>query len=494
MLHGGSTRGAGRLPEQGWYRTIVLVVLFTAGAVAESMHLPSLRNPAVWGHLRVGVWILENKSFPRTGLFSQSANLPWQDLSWGYDALAGAMYKILEVRAVPALAMVFGVVAAVVVYLLAGGRPGNLLGAATSAGVGVYTLSTLGPNANGASVIFFGLELLVLLNWRRGRESRATFMLPVIFLIWANLDVGFIFGILVFALFVVSLWVRQLANISETPAAKGRTAAAVLLACVAISGITPYGYSSYAAFWQMERSAANLNIPGYAAMGFRQALDYVVLLLGMSAFLAMGLRRSRDIFLVALLSGTAMLAFHSQRETWLLIVSSVAVIGHGFRGSKETADGKTVWKIGRPSIVIAGITVAIAASAFVLLIPRDPKLLMARVSETFPVKACDYIRSAHLPKPLFNADEWGGFLTWYLPEYPVAIDGRRGLYPEEMESDYFEVMKVDVPYQTYPAMRDARTILLEKTNVVAGGLKNVPGFSVAYEDDVAVVLVQGAKE
>jgi len=83
---------------------------------------------------------------------------------------------------------------------------------------------------------------------------------------------------------------------------------------------------------------------------------------------------------------------------------------------------------------------------------------------------------------------------WYLPEYPVAIDARRGLYAEDLESDYFKVMKVDAPYQTLPAMKEARTILLPKTNVLAGGLKDVAGFRVAFEDDVAIVLLQSAKE
>ena len=51
---------------------------------------------------------------------------------------------------------------------------------------------------------------------------------------------------------------------------------------------------------------------------------------------------------------------------------------------------------------------------------------------------------------------------------------------------------IAAPTRIAAAMSDARTILLEKSNVVAGGLKNIAGFETAYEDDVAIVLLQGA--
>jgi hypothetical protein len=271
-----------------------------------------------------------------------------------------------------------------------------------------------------------------------------------------------------------------------------RAAALVLLACVVASGVTPYGYTGYLAFWRAETSAANSNIPGYAAMGFRELLDFVVLLVEMSAFLAMGLRRSRDVFLLALLGGSALLAFHSGRENWVLVVSAITVIGRMTAGCPGVLDLGNARRFDRQSIAVMASSLAGVLLAFFAFIPRDAKVLLSKAGETLPVKACDYIRGALLPKPIFNAYAWGAFLTWYLPDYPVAIDGRRGLYSEQIESDYFQVMKVDAPYQSLPAMKDARTILLEKSNVVAGGLKNVRGFETAYEDDVAIVLLQGA--
>ena len=476
---------------------MMLAVLFAIGPMVEAVKLNSLQSLEIWGQLRAGGWVLENHRIPRTALFSQSERLPWRDFSWGFDVIAATTYKIAGLRAVPALAMGFRVGLAVVLFLLAGARRGDLWGAGLLTLVGLYTLAGPGPASTAASVVLFGVEVLILLEWRRSPSTfRAAVALLVLFLVWANLDIGFVYGIALLAIYVASLFAQPIAGGPADEIAKksmARTAAVVLLSCVIVSGVTPYGYASYPAFWEMETSAANASIPGYAAMGFRQPLDYIVLLLAMSAFLAMGLRRSRDIFLVALLSGSAMLSFHSQREGWLIVVSAVAVVGCMLtepQGSHNVQNAE-LWE--RRLFLAAGSSLALVILVFLLAIPRDPKVLLARIGKTLPVKACDFIRSADLAHPLFNAYGWGSFVSWYLPEYPVAIDSRRGLYSEEMEDSYFKVMKADVPYQSLPAMRDAKTLLLEKSNVMAQALKSVQGFHVAYEDDVAILLSQGGK-
>jgi len=495
MSHGDASFGEGRLPRKGLGGAIVLVALFAIGAVVEAWQLRSLQSPAVWGHLRAGVWMIENHAIPRTALFSQSANLPWRDFSWGFDLIAGAMYKVVDLRAIPGLVMGFRVVLAVVLFLSAGGSRGSLWAAEALTAVGLYALSTVGPVSTSASVVLLGVELLVLTEWRRQPDLPVKAVLPVLFLVWANLDIGFVYGIAVLVIFVASVWVQpraEGARAGSNGRRLGRIAALVLLGCVVVSGITPYGYASYFAFWRAETSAANPSIPGYAAMGFREVLDFVVLLVGMSAFLGMGLKRSRDVFLLALLGGTAALAFHSERENWVLIVSAITVIGRMAAGSPGALDLPNARRFDRQSIAVAASSLGLVVLAFFAIIPRDANVLLLKAGKTLPVKACDYIRRSRLPKPIFNSYAWGAFLTWYLPDYPVAIDGRRGLYSEQTESDYFRVMRVDAPYQSFPAMSDARTILLEKSNVVAGGLKNIAGFETAYEDDVAIVLLQGA--
>lgn len=43
---------------------------------------------------------------------------------------------------------------------------------------------------------------------------------------------------------------------------------------------------------------------------------------------------------------------------------------------------------------------------------------------TYPVKAVEFLKKNKYPGRLFNPYNWGGYLIWHLPEYPVFIDGR----------------------------------------------------------------------
>jgi hypothetical protein len=81
--------------------------------------------------------------------------------------------------------------------------------------------------------------------------------------------------------------------------------------------------------------------------------------------------------------------------------------------------------------------------------PRRPD---ATVSNDFPVRAANSIRQHDLPKPLFNSYDWGGFLTWYLPEYPVAIDNRADAYGEDRMLAYFKLTTGQVPLPEDPSL------------------------------------------
>jgi hypothetical protein len=112
------------------------------------------------------------------------------------------------------------------------------------------------------------------------------------------------------------------------------------------------------------------------------------------------------------------------------------------------------------------------------------------LAQTYPVAASNYIREHALPQPLFNAGEWGGFLTWYLPEYPVAIDGRRNLYPDDFVIQYAKAMNAEVRYTDFPALANARTLIFPKGSLLGQALSTLPSCTVAYNDNVAVVLVR----
>src|ERR1039458_151924 len=108
---------------------VALVALLATAPVFEALRVSAFSNRDLWWHLRSGLWILQNHSVPRSGLFSQYADRPWVASSWAFEALMAAAYKLLGLRAVPILLMAFKLALAVVTFLLARGWRGVFSGA-----------------------------------------------------------------------------------------------------------------------------------------------------------------------------------------------------------------------------------------------------------------------------------------------------------------------------------------------------------------------------
>ncbi|HYW37644.1 MAG TPA: hypothetical protein VE957_05985 [Terriglobales bacterium] len=477
-----------------------MLLLFASAAVFEAKNLSSLSalsNGDIWWHLRTGIWIIQNHGVPHSGLFSQSPQLPWTASSWGYDLLVAFAFRMLDLRSIPLLLMVFKLAFAVVTFFLAGGLCGRFWPAVALSVIAQYILGRVQPVPSYCSMLFFAVELVLLNENRDTGNVRPLFWLPPLFLAWANLDIQFVYGILLLLLFLTASLLPDLVRRSGVAGLQQKSATVspanagiVATLCGIATLITPYSYHLYGAFFSSVTSAANRYFPDHRAMSFRQPQDYVLLLLTMGAFLALGLRRSHDPFQILLMIGCAMLSFHAERDAWLAALAAIAVIAEAVRdrGGTADADHKRTWN---QHVLIAGglsLTILFLAAAFE--IPRSHEELVAKTAQTYPVAACNYIREHQLPQPLFNSYEWGGFLTWYLPEYPVAIDGRVGLYDDDFIVQYSKVMNADVPYQSYPALAQAGTLLLQRNSLMGQALSTLPRFKVAYRDDVAVVLTR----
>jgi len=488
-----------------WYdaaliRTVVLTFTFTTAATYQLLHLTALTDPDLWWHLSTGSWILQNHAIPRTAIFSQFPSLPWVDSSWAFDLLTALCMRIWGLSGLPVLLMLLQVAIAIAIFTLAGGRR-NFWPAVILSVLAQYSIAPISPRPAMCSLVLLSCELMLLLNARRTGDPRSLFWLPLVFVIWVNLDRQFCYGLVVLALFWMAIVIEQLCRrqgitwfetglpdipIVMTSAAVGASLLATIL--------SPYGYRSYLPAWlNATNSASDRFFPGLHSMRFRRPQDYLLMLLAMTAFFALGRRRSRDLFLISLLAISAVISFRYQRDNWLVLVAAVAIVGNAIPAA-TTAPAEARQKLRLQKLT----TTAFVFLVIVMLVLRLPgkndvhsgELLLLKIGRTFPISAADYIRQNRLPQPLFNAYAWGGFLTWALPEYPVLIDGRTDLYGDAINLPYFQATNATIPLESYPAFPQAQTILLEANSPMAQALSTLPGFRIAYKDDVAVVLVR----
>jgi hypothetical protein len=470
-------------------RIVAALLLFSVAGLFEIRNmssLSSLSNSDVWWHLTSGLWMLQHRALPHTGIFSQAANQNWIAWSWLYDLKLAVFDRLVGLRAIPIFAIFLKAGLAIVTFFLAGGCRGRFWTAFGLSAVAQYVLEALPTTPAYCSALLFGIALLMLMAIRRSSNVKVLFWLVPLFLVWGNVDIHFVYGLALLLLFSLAEAVGKMLGGAEAFHGSTKTFSIVAAAAFLATVITPYFYRPWQVFFSSAFSAANSCLPDYKAPGFRQPQDYVLLVLVMSAFLALGLRRSRDTFLILLLAICAVLSFHSQRDIWLVVLAAAAAIGEMTipigAAAEPAVEAKSVL-----ISVMAAMAVLILAAAF--LVPR-PEALLAKAARSYPVAASDYIREHHLPQPIFNAFEWGGFLSWYLPDYPVAIDSRVDLYGDDFVIDYTQMMSAKLRYSDFPALANAATIVLPHSAIIAQALSTLPAYKVVYSDDVATVLAK----
>jgi hypothetical protein len=487
------------LLEATGLRTAVLLGLFTFAALYQAAHLSALADPDIWWHLSTGTWMLQNHAIPHNGLFSQSASLAWVDSSWGFDLLVATASRVLGLRGLPVLMMVLEVAVAAALFLLACGAQKNFWPAAILAAVAqVCIFSGLKPRPALVSMLFIALELALLLRARRSGQIRPVLWMPFLFLVWVNFDRQFVYGLLALALFCVAIAVedlnRRLGSLwfeNHRPHLPLGASTAVFAACLLVTFASPYTYHLHELVWQSATSTAvDRYLPELHSMRFRQLQDYLLLLLVMAGFLSLGRRRSRDLFQISLLVVCSVISFRLQRDTWLVALAAVGILGNGFSIEHREEFSSQAQPASRRIGVLTTALVLVVLAIGAQRIPGRSEVLMTKVGERFPVHASDYLRQNHLPQPLFNSYFWGGFLTWYLPEYPVVIDGRVDLYRDAVNIPYFKLVEAEIPLESHPGFAQAQTFLLEAKSPIAEALATLPGFRVAYRDDLACVLVR----
>ena len=485
-------------------RALVLTVLFSAAAVSESGQLWSLKTPEIWIHLRTGSWILENHAIPRSGLFSQSPSVPWNDSTWGFDAMLGVAYRLFGLRAIPILSMLLKVALAVITYLLARAGQATFWGAVLLSAIAQYVIWSLQPLPYVFSILFFAIEIELLLTSRRNGSSRILFWLPLLFAVWANLHVQFVAGLILLVLFTISVTIehgfRRLGAgwISSRimPLPPVQIGAVTLLSAIATLA-TPYGFQLLpGAVQAIYSDVAFEHFAEMSSMGFRRPQEFLLMLLVMMAFLALGRLRSLELFeLLMLLGGTAV-AFRIQRDGWMVVLPAIAVLAAGFLAERDQQQMFPGKRFSWERAVVAGLT-ALALLIAVLRLPSSDALTR-RVGEDFPVKACDYIVANKLASPLFHAYSWGSFATWYLPQYPVVVDSRVEMYGNDFVAKYFDIVGGKGRLEDAPLFTHAGTLLLERNSAIAKALTNLPAlrsqYRLVYSDEIASVFVPVSHE
>jgi hypothetical protein len=355
--------------------------------------------------------------------------------------------------------------------------------------------------------VAFCNHLTLILQAQHLRNVRLLYWLPLAFLLWANLHIQFVYGIALLGLFVVVNVFQQLAatiNIEPSfilpPTLPLNNLLGVFAACVLSSCIGPYSFHLYQVI--VEYSKATLpysTIIELQPLSFTYAPHYLVPLLAAGAFFAVGWQRKLDVFKLALLAIASVVAFRTQRDAWFICIPAAAFIADALSPAAQHATGEEVThtpETNRSSADVLTERSAVAAGLVLILIliahntDFSARGLNRAISREFPVDAANFLRRQPLPGPLYNNFDWGGFLIWYLPQYPVAIDGRNDLYGDELDSIFLKSEGADASYKNDPYLDRSGLVLLKNDVALATALTIDPRFRTVYRDQISVIFVR----
>jgi hypothetical protein len=252
---------------------------------------------------------------------------------------------------------------------------------------------------------------IAILEYRRW-----LWLLPPLFLIWANCHGGYFLGWLVLAAYSAeALWQRSDSRLLWTVSAVS----------VLLSGVNPNGFRIIQVLVYYRGSSLTSKLLEWARPQWFAFNEFTVLWTGAALLMLWARRRVRPVDWL-LFAAFAAAAFSAQRNTILIGLEAPIVIVSYFP-----------WKRTLPPLVpfaaslllIGGGILASAGSFFQL-----------RAAEwRYPAGAADFLLAHHVTGPLFNTYEYGGYLIWRLwPQQRVFIDGRS--LSESVFQDYGRIL------------------------------------------------------
>jgi len=456
-----------------------------------------ITDPDIWWHLRTGDWILAHRAVPATDSFSAyGMGKPWVEYSWLFDVISSLGFSRLGFLSIALNEIAVRLVLSVALFHLVRGLLGGFWRAAGTTAAALYAMTVIiGPRPGMLSILFVILTFDILLSARRTGHGGMLWLLPPMFVLWANWHIQFVDGLFVLGVFACEPLLDSLCRYSPPAGARngnllpakqvwqafGASALATL--------VNPYGARIYATvLFYMRQTGTYDAITELRAMTFRQPQHFVVLLLALAAALALGWRRDAKPLWVIFLGAASMMAFRSVREVWFLAVVAACVTAEGWRQEHEFfSPGASAAPSGRMRVAVAVCVLAVLAVCYNRYgLSNDA--LAVNVAGEFPEEASWFVEHHHLPGPLLNDLSWGGFLIWRLPQLPVAIDGRNNIHGQDRIQQFSDLWTGKPGWEANPDLVRANTVITPRVSAIAALLRIDPRFSVAFEDAQSVVF------
>ena len=418
---------------------------FLAGLLAFwSFGFAEISNGDLWYHLASGSWTVDHLQVPVTDPFSFTAlGERWIHDCWMADVLLWSWTRFFGLESL--VWWKWGMIAAthllvfrVATELNGGNRPAAFL--ATLFGVAVGS-----PFLGMRPQLFTFLGFAVLL-WLLVPKRKPVWAVVALFLLWANLHAGFIFGLLAMPILLFPHWI-------EGDAGERRRIVSTMIASCAVCVLNPNGVIAVS---RPLRYAFDADSPFREIAEWRPAFDpggmqsllypaSIVIFVCYSLFIL--IRRSSNdrkqnrVVWAVLGIGVLTLAMslRSRRFIPLFAMSQTLVLGIGL--SFSVPQPRRRWGV-------RALTGSALMLGLILLLwqpvgTRSFRTLI--VEDSFPIAALDAMDEMGSQGNVLSYYQWGGYVLYRAGDRcRVYIDGRAGgVYDAEIFRSYVRIATLE---------------------------------------------------
>jgi hypothetical protein len=453
-----------------------------------------LYDPDVWWHLRVGQWVVEHGAVTTTDPFSLPADKPWVAYSWLYEVILYGLFNSLGLAGIVLYRAVISLAIVAAIHALVRQLEKRFLVATGLTAVATLSLGMLFSERPWlVTILFSTLTLSAVLALRRPEApTRWIWGLPLIFCVWANVHIQFVYGLFLLGLGCIAPLIdhrlgRQPDNTAATPWPRHwYQLAGLAVLCFLATLVSPYHLHLYGVVVEYATQPGPFRfINELKAMEFRSVSEWLVLALtGMACWL-LGRRRA-SAFETLLLICTALLAFRARRDLWFVVLADLTILAST---SQRRASAEAAFRPGARELrfIAIGLVCVAGVSAWVHDLSQGG--LERRVAQVFPVEAARVIVERSDPGPLYNDFNWGGYLIWALPNLPVAIDGRTNLHGDGRIERFGRTWSGLPGWQDDPDLSRAGVVLAPAASALASLLVHDRRFERVHKDELAWVFV-----
>jgi hypothetical protein len=299
----------------------------------------------------------------------------------------------------------------------------------------------------------------------------------VLGLTWVCGQVGFSKGGL-----VAERWTR----------AQSRRLAVVILLCVVVLPLTPYGtrLAAYPLEMSLSQPINIANIQEWQPLAFNLFLGKVFLGLLLLFFLLCAVQQPRfRVDDLALLLFAVFAASVHLRFTLIFLLFFTPLL------AALLARWMPAYQPAKDRFGLNAVLVALIAGGLVFFFPSNDEI-RKMVAKKYPLQAVEYLRAHPVAGPMLNEYGWGGYLIWTLsPERKVFIDGRADIYEHGgVLPDYLSIVRLGPEAFALLHKYGIESCLIERKAPLATILAVLPDWQAVYTDETAVLYVHKRRQ